>query len=71
MENKRKFRSLGRFRNIPSFSKFRWNFFAKKSKNSGEKYQNSGPEFRLLVIPIFFIVIANFLYNSKNTQDRK
>ena len=48
----KKFRYLGLFRNIPSFSKFRRHFFAKNSKNSGGIFQNSGTEFRLLMIPV-------------------
>ena len=48
---KKKFRFLGRFRNIPSFSKFRRNIPAKISENSGGIFRNSGLEFRLLVIP--------------------
>ena len=48
MENKKTFRFLGTFME-QSFSKFRRN--EKKSKNFGGIFHNSGPEFRLLVIP--------------------
>ncbi len=56
MENKKKFRVLGTFMNIPSFSKFGGIFREKKFKNSGKIpgiFRNSGPEFRLLGIPKF------------------
>ncbi len=50
MENKKIFRVLGLFRNIPSFSKFRRNIPAKKVQKFRKKTRNI-PEFRLLGIP--------------------
>ena len=53
-EIKKKFRFLGTFMNIPSFSKFRRNIPEKKVQKF-RKISRNIPEFRLLGTPFIFI----------------
>ena len=68
--NEKKFRFLGTFRKIPSFSKFRRNFLPKKVEKFRQKFRNSGPEFRLLGIAAFSLNSED-LYVKKTQKYHK